>query len=157
MKIMITNTSARPMCETSTFFFLLSLHLVLPPYQKAGYATDEPLQKKIVSPLRSLPPNPKLLPARLIETSGTSDYRCEMFLGFPGIGVLRFSILCSRIWCSSMDPNRSYPWVRRPHQDAKRLISACILCTPLSYLPFLSGIQLPQRDTCHVRLLSHTS
>ena len=34
MKIMITNTSARPMCA------------LLPPYQKAGYATDEPLQEK---------------------------------------------------------------------------------------------------------------
>ena len=34
--------------------------LLLPPYQKAGYATDEPLQKKkIVSPFRSLPPQSK--------------------------------------------------------------------------------------------------
>ena len=63
MKIMITNTSARPMCETSILYFFLSLHLVLllPPYQKAGYATDEPLQKKkIVSPLWSLPPPPPI-------------------------------------------------------------------------------------------------
>ena len=51
------------MCETSKYFNLLSaLHLVLllPPYQRAGYATDEPLQKKkIVSPLRSFPPPPQ--------------------------------------------------------------------------------------------------
>ena len=50
----------RPMCETSTLIFL-SLHLVLllPPYQKAGYATHEPLQKKICEPPRSLPPQSK--------------------------------------------------------------------------------------------------
>ena len=66
---MITNTSARPMCN---FFFSRYIGTLPPPptYQKAGYATDEPLtEKKIVSPLRSLPPppppNPKLLPARL--------------------------------------------------------------------------------------------
>ena len=37
----------------SKYFNLLSIHLVpFPPYQKAGYATDEPLtEKKIVSPL----------------------------------------------------------------------------------------------------------
>ena len=56
-KIMITNTSARPMCN------FLSIHMVPfpppPPYQKAVYATDEPLtEKKIVSPLRSLLPPP---------------------------------------------------------------------------------------------------
>ena len=49
---------ARPMCETKYFIIFFSLHLVLllPPYQKAGYATNEPLQKKkIVSP----PPPPQ--------------------------------------------------------------------------------------------------
>ena len=47
MKIMITNTSARPMCETSTLIFCRYIwYLLLPPYQKAGYATDEPPTEK---------------------------------------------------------------------------------------------------------------
>ena len=39
---MITNTSARPMCN------FLSIHVWYPPplYQKAGYATDEPLTEE---------------------------------------------------------------------------------------------------------------
>ena len=42
---MITNTSARPMCN---FFSLDTLvpSPPPPPYQKAGYATDEPLTEK---------------------------------------------------------------------------------------------------------------
>ena len=64
---MITNTSARPMCN------FLSIHMVPfpppPPYQKAVYATDEPLTEKNREPPKVFapppPPNPKLLPARL--------------------------------------------------------------------------------------------
>ena len=64
MKIMITNTSARPMCETSRptlIFFVATFGTLAPPYQKAGYATDEPLQKKKSwAPLGLCPPPPPI-------------------------------------------------------------------------------------------------
>ena len=62
MKIMITNTSARPMCKVNYFRFIW---YPSPHTKKLATPLMSPWQKKIVSPLRSLPPNPKLLPARL--------------------------------------------------------------------------------------------
>ena len=58
MKIMITNTSARPMCKASTLIFCRYVWYP-PPYQKAWlrhwWAPDRKINHE---PLRSLPPPP---------------------------------------------------------------------------------------------------
>ena len=73
------------MCETSTLIFL-SLHLVLllPPYQNAGYATDEPQQKKHRKPLRSLPPPPQ---SKTASGAPTDFCTCLYMKRFPILSV----------------------------------------------------------------------
>ena len=65
MKIMITNTSAHPMCKASTLIFCRFIWYPPPPHTKK-LATPQmsPWQKKMWAPLGLCPPNPKLLPAR---------------------------------------------------------------------------------------------
>ena len=58
MRIMITNTSARPMCKASTLISCRFIWYPSPHTKKLATPLMSPWQKKIVSPLRSLPPPP---------------------------------------------------------------------------------------------------
>ena len=60
MKIMITNTYARPMCKASTLICCRFIWYPSPHTKKLATPLMSPWQKKIVSPLRSLPPPPPI-------------------------------------------------------------------------------------------------
>ena len=163
MKIMITNTSARPMCETSTLIFCRYIILIpLPP-------PHEPLQKKLWAPLAlcSPPPPPPIQNCfrrtclkwwyytfhqtcdvsdvdSCLDASGLSHAAAVGVLGHAHGGSIRDRRMLSDLsnglenMCSHMHVCPCLPWLtlQRTRDVTGSFFNKCIFLRPANIISF---------------------